>query len=452
MVCQGKTDGLKRFTIRWVGILLAGVVLILLPQRLLAQEEGRILTLKESIQLALDRNLEVQLAKEEITFARERRKEARTGFLPKFSADYSYRRPSETTTTFGGVNFKNADQNQYNFTGTVAQPLFTGFATLSTYQLANMGLDVAKIQLERTRLDLILQVKEAYLEIVRTTKLREVAEQSVKQLQEGVRVATNFVKVGLSPKIDLLDAETRLGQAELQLIQATNNLRVARARLNTILREPIDASFEVVDVLTTEPYKRPYQSSQEIAMEHRPELLEAEKNVAIAEKQITLVKSDYYPDITLSANYYRRGDDPTVDGSEYVDRENWDIVAGATWTFFEWGKTRYATNQQRARLRQAKENFEQVKDSIFLEVKTAFLTLQAADEGIRVAQKQVESAEENFRISQERYKEQVATATEVLDAQTRLTEAKTNYTNALVIFNLAQASLIRAMGLEEDPI
>lgn len=452
MVCQGKTDGFKQFALRWVGILLPTVAFVLLPHPSPAQEDGRLLTLKESIQLALERNLEVQVAKEEITFAQERRKEARTGFLPKFLADYSYRRPSETTVTFGGQTFENEDKNQYRFTGTVAQPLFTGFETLSTYQLADMGLDVAKIQLERTRLDLILRVKEAYLEIVRADKLREVAEQSVKQLKEGVRVADNFVKVGLSPKIDLLDAETRLGQAELQLIRAMNDLRVARARLNTILREPIDNSFKVVDVLTTEPYKRTYQASQEIALQNRPELLEAEKNVAIAEKEITRVKSDYYPDITLSVNYYRRGDDPTVDGSEYVDREDWDIVAGATWTLFEWGKTRYAANQQRVRLRQAKEDQAQIKDSVLLEVKTAFLTLQAAEEGIRVAQKQVVSAEENFRISQERYKEQVATATEVLDAQTRLTEAKTNYTDALVIFNLAQANLVRAMGLEEDPI
>ena len=64
---------------------------------------------------------------------------------------------------------------------------------------------------------------------------------------------------------------------------------------------------------------------------------------------------------------------PTVDGSDFVDRESWDIVAGATWTFFEWGKTRYATNQQRARLRQSKESLEQIKDGILLEVKTAYL-------------------------------------------------------------------------------
>jgi outer membrane protein len=179
--------------------------------------------------------------------------------------------------------------------------------------------------------------------------------------------------------------------------------------------------------------------------------LEAKKNVASAEKEITLVKSDYYPDVTLSVNYFRRGDDPTVDGSDFVDRENWDVVAAATWNVFEWGKTRYATNQQRARLRQAQEALEQVKDSVLLEIKTAYLTVQAAEEAIRVAAKSVESAEENFRISEERYREQVATATEVLDAQTRLTQARTNYTNALVVFNLAQARLIRAMGMEDEP-
>ena len=451
MVRQGKISADAHGAIKWLGTLVICITLSLLPQQTPAQEKEPVLTLEESIQLALERNLEVRVAKEEIQFARQGKNRARTGFLPKLTAQYAYRRLSENSTTVGGVSTPNADQDQYRFTGTVAQPLFTGFETLSNYQLAKLGLDVAQIQLQRTRLDLILAVKESYFEILRAEKISQVAEQSVRQLQEGVRVAQNFVQVGMRPKVDVLDAETRLGEAELQLIVANNDTGVAKARFNTVLRQPIDTPVAVVDVLTTKSYERSYESSQQIALQHRPELLEANKNVAIAEKEVTLVKSDYYPDVTLSANYYRRGDDPTVDGSDFVDRENWDIVAGATWTFFEWGKTRYATNQQRARLRQAKESLEQIKDGILLEVKTAFLSVQAAERGIRVAAKSVESAEENFRISQERYKEQVATATEILDAQTRLTQARTNYTNALVVFNLARAALVRAMGLEYEP-
>lgn len=451
MVRQGKIYADAHGAIKWLGTLVICITLSLLPQQTPAQEKEPVLTLEESIQLALERNLEVRVAKEEIQFARQGKNRARTGFLPKLTAQYDYRRLSENSTTVGGVSTQNADQDQYRFTGTVAQPLFTGFETLSNYQLAKLGLDVAQIQLQRTRLDLILAVKESYFEILRAEKISQVAEQSVLQLQEGVRVAQNFVQVGMRPKVDVLDAETRLGEAELQLIVANNDTGVAKARFNTVLRQPIDTPVAVVDVLTTESYERSYESSQQIALQHRPELLEANKNVAIAEKEVTLVKSDYYPDVTLSANYYRRGDDPTVDGSDFVDRENWDIVAGATWTFFEWGKTRYATNQQRARLRQAKESQDQIKDGILLEVKTAFLSVQAAERGIRVAAKSVESAEENFRISQERYKEQVATASEILDAQTRLTQARTNYTNALVVFNLARAALVRAMGLEYEP-
>ena len=451
MVRQGTIYADAHGAIKWLGTLVICIALSLLPQQTPAQEKEPVLTLEKSIKLALERNLEVQVEKEEILFDNKKKNRARTGFLPRLSADYEYRRLSEASTTVGGITAENADQDQYRFTGTVAQPLFSGFEILSNYQLAKLGLDVAQIQLQRTRLDLILAVKKSYFEILRAEKISQVAEQSVRQLQEGVRVAQNFVQVGMRPKVDVLDAETRLGEAELQLIVANNDTGVAKARFNTVLRQPIDTPVAVVDVLTTESYERSYESSQQIALQHRPELLEANKNVAIAEKEVTLVKSDYYPDVTLSANYYRQGDDPTVDGSDFVDRENWDIVAGATWTFFEWGKTRYATNQQRARLRQAQESLEQIKDGILLEVKTAFLSVQAAERGIRVAAKSVESAEENFRISQERYKEQVATATEILDAQTRLTQARTNYTNALVVFNLARAALVRAMGLEYEP-
>jgi outer membrane protein len=419
----------------------------------LAQESQDIasaLTLERSIQIALERNLEIQVAREEVLAAEEQKKEAITAFLPSFKAEYSYRRPSEVPfVVFDGRKIDFADQKQYRFTGTVEQPLFTGLANLSTYQLAKLGLDVAKIQLTQARFNLILQVKEAYFEILTAERINEVAQQSVEQLRAELETAKNFYDVGMSPKIDVLDAEVRLAEAEQQLVRTQNALRIAEASFNTILRMPIDHDVAVVDILSYSPFDMAYQSCLEVSLQNRPELMEAEKNVASAEKEITLAKSAYYPYVSLSSNYYRAGDDPSVDGSDFEDRENWDIVAAASITFFEWGKTRFAANQKKVRLRQAEEALEQIKDAVRLEVKTSYLNLQAAEENISVAEKSVGSAEENFRISKERYREQVATATEVLDAQTRLTEAKTNYTRALAEFNVAKARLIRAMGIED---
>jgi outer membrane protein len=436
--------------LRWLVALIWCAGLQVFPHGAWGQEKGPVVTLPDAIRLALERNLDVQLAKEEVDFARQRQNEARTGFLPKLSAEYGYRRPNNTETKIGGITLESQDQNQYHFTGTVQQPIFTGFATLSTYELARLGLDSAKIQLERARLDIVLSVKETYLTIVQREKIRDVAAQSVRQLQENLKVAENFYRVGLSPKIDVLDAETRLADAELQLIRATNDVAVAKANFNTVLRQPVDTLVEVEDILSTARYEKSYEQSQETALKYRPEVRDAETQVSSAEQQITFAKSGYYPTISFAANYYRLGDTPGVEGSQFTEREAWDVGAIATWTLFEWGKTRYAVFQQEARLRQAKEALEKVKDSVRLDVKNGYLTLQAAYDAIAVARKAVVSAEENFRISTERYKEQVATATEVLDAQTRLTQAKSNYTNTIAIFNVQRARLIRAMGLEEE--
>ncbi len=430
---------------------LVAAVIVLTAVASEAQEPQSLLTLKQSIEIALEHNLDMQMAREEIHAARELQKEAMTGFLPSLSGKYSYRRLSEEPyVVFEGREIDFADQDQYRFTGTIAQPLFNGFAILSNYQLSELGLDVANIQLARTRFDLILQVKEAYFGILTAERIQEVREQSVRQLQAGLDVAKNFYEVGMSPKVEVLEAEVRLAEAKQELIRAENALSVDKARFNTILRRPVDQEVEVLDILSDQPYEKPYESCLEIALQKRPELMEAEKNVARAEKEITLAKSAYYPKVSVSGNYYRAGDDPSVDGSDFVDRENWDVLAEASMTFFEWGKTRYATNRKRVRLRQARQTLEEIKDDIRLEVKTNYLYMQAAEKYIPVAKKGVESAEENFRISGERYREQVAAATEVLDAQTRLTEARTNYTSALAVFNVARARLIRAMGLEEE--
>ena len=103
MIWQGKISADAHGAIKWLGTLVICFTLSLLPQQSPAQEKEPVLTLEESSQLALERNLEVKVAKEEIRFAREGKNRARTGFLPRLSAGYEYRRLSDTSTTVGGI-------------------------------------------------------------------------------------------------------------------------------------------------------------------------------------------------------------------------------------------------------------------------------------------------------------------------------------------------------------
>ncbi len=204
---------------------------------------------------------------------------------------------------------------------------------------------------------------------------------------------------------------------------------------------------EVEDILEYLPMELSFEECLKVARKNRPELSEVEFNVKRAEKEVQLAKSEYFPTLGLSFNYERIGDDPSVSGSDFEDEDNWNVMATARWTFWQWGKKRQLVREKETRLVQAKNAKIQVEDSISLEVKDAYLRLREARDKIGVAEVAVEQAEENFRINAERFKEQVATTTEVLDAQTLLTQAKSNYFNALSDYNIAWARLDRAMGI-----
>jgi outer membrane protein TolC len=253
--------------------------------------------------------------------------------------------------------------------------------------------------------------------------------------------------VGIIPKNGLLQTQVELAQARQDLTSAEVELSVAKASFNTLLRRDVRMEVEVEDILEYQPMEIPFEECLAMARKNRPELQEAELNVKRVGKEVQLARSEYFPNLGMSFNYERVGDDPGVSGSDFEDKDNWNVSAYARWTFWQWGKKRQLVQEKRTKLVQAEDAMVEVEDGISLEVKDAYLRLREARDKIGVAEVAVEQAEENFRINAERFKEQVATTTEVLDAQTLLTQAQSNYFNALSDYNIAWARLDRAMGV-----
>jgi len=412
-----------------------------------AEEGTQSFTLKSSIEYALKHNTQILSSKEEVIAAEANKKKEFSEFLPKLSANYTYKRSDEDKKISGAIVM--SPENLYQFTATLNQPIFSGFSRMTQYEISTLGLDVARLLERQARQDLILKVKKAYFELLQTEKLEKVARQAATQLTAHAEVARNFYEVGMIPRNDLLKAEVELANAKQDLVVAKNNVQVARSRFNMLLRRPIDDPVAVEDVMTYEPFTQAYEDCVETALKQRDEIQVADQELKIAEKNVRLTRQDYYPSIDLQANYYRKGDDPKLRGGVGIfDTDEWDVLTTASWTFWEWGKTRYGVKENLSRLAQAKHKQAEIVGSIQQEVKEAYLRVKESEKNILTVQKAVEQAQENFRISEERYKEQVATSTEVLDAQALLTKTQTNYFNALSAFNISKARLNRAIGIE----
>ena len=398
------------------------------------------MTIQDCINMALERNLALRNAEQDIRAAADRRWQAGAEMLPKFSTRYSGTRFNEDFTLQAGGMMLQSDE-LYEFQGVISQPLFTGGALMQSYRISQLQLDSARIRKLVTRQDLILQVYTAYFNILKAYKLREVAEQAVKALEGHRDVAREFYNVGMIPKNDLLKSEVELANALQDLVRADNSVEVAEATLNTILRRPLHFPVQLKDRLEYRSVPYTLDEATIIGLKERQELEEADVAVQISDRGVRVAKSGYLPKLNLTYAYEKTGDEVMAD-----EDETWSITASMNWTFFEWGKVWKQVDEAESVLSKARNIREQLVDGIRLEIKEAHLKLKEAEKNIFVAEKSIEQAEESFRMSEERYKEQVATSLEVLDAQTLLTQARTNYYNALSDFNLARARLERAIG------
>ena len=419
----------------------------LFPQQIFA--EGP-LTLESSIEIALKNSIVLDIAREGTKGATAQKREAITGFLPKFNTSYSYTRLNETPfVRFPSISpndIMTGTQDNYNWTIEARQPLFTGGGLIANYQATKIGEDAAGIEETAKKQDLVQEVKIAYYDILRAQKILETARQSVEMLNAHRDVAQNYFQVGMIPKNDLLHAEVELANGKQVLIKASNAVEITKARFNTILKRKIFAPVEIVDVLKYQPFEKQFEECFDIALKNRPELKIASLRAKQAGKLVNAARSEYFPTLGIVGNYGRFGDNPSVAGSDFKDAESWYVMGVASWNFWEWGKTKFRVDYSSAKENQALDAQRELNDQIALEIKYASLILQEAEKQIAVSQKVIEQAEENFRISEERYKERVATSTEVLEAQTLLPKAKSEYANALGDYNINYAKLQRAMG------
>ncbi len=414
-------------------------------------QEKMVWSLEKSISEALKKNWSLKATEQKIDQAVQVKNQARSELLPKLSTRYGYTRQSEQAIT-RGTGIPGFDGNpmsskdNYQWRGTVTQPLFTGFALISSYDLASLGINLSEMKFALKKMDIALRTKEAYFDILIADKSVEVAEKDVESRESNVNVARSFHKVGMIPINDLLKAEVELANSQQNLVKAQNGSRLARAAFNVVLSFPVNAPVDVEDILVFKPEHGDFQEYEKMAFAQRPEMKIVNINILQTDQQIRLARSGNYPEISLSYDYIKEGDDPDVSGGPFHDAGRWEAMAVCKWTFWEWGKTHYSVREKKGMKKELIQTQMSLEDNIRLELKDALLAIETAEKNIPTTKKAVEQGEENLRVNEERYKAQVTTITEVLDAQTLLTQARVNYYKALYSHNLAKARLQRALG------
>lgn len=193
----------------------------------------------------------------------------------------------------------NAAQNMLMFSQSLPGP---GKRLLET-SVAQSDVTVAKDELESVRLQIRVEVRKAFFDLLLAQDEMRIHDQHVQIARQAIEGARIKYTVGKVPQQDVLKAQlamTRLGE---HMIRFERDAEVARARMNTLLdRDPatpirVQGDFGITTDLP------PDKQLQQVALQSRPDLVEAQAAADKSRVEESLAGKAYVPDFSVAGGY-----------------------------------------------------------------------------------------------------------------------------------------------------
>ncbi len=402
-------------------------------------QEGRTLTLAQCVAIALARNPETRQSWQQALAAAAGVGQARAAYLP--TVDFSAGAGRANPVSLDSPQDPGA-QSTVNAAFAAGYLLFDGGARAAGLHRAEAGLLAASLQHNTTLQDLALRVAEAYYRLLAARELELVAEETVRQTQYHLDVARARHENGLVARSDVLKATTEKANADLGLVRARSNTRIARGNLANVMGLKPSTTFKVAD-MPQQPQSRQWADVDHLmaqAASVRPDLAAALARVRGARARVASAEAAYWPKVSVTSDYGWR------DRSLLPNQDEWSLGVTLNWPLFTGFSRKYSLHRAKAELAGAGADYEKLLRGVELEVWTAYSQLTEAVEAVEAARALVASAEESARVTEGEYTNGAASIIEVTDAQTARTVAKVRLVQARLDWRTAMARLERAVG------
>lgn len=429
------------------------IMFILFASSLFAQE--RVLTLQESLEIGLQNSKDLKISQSRVNYSDAKLSEINSQFLPQFKLFGNYTRLSDNIPAFEFTSpfFPNAIRvseplyNNYTFKLGFTQPLFTGFKLLSSRSAAKYNLQASESDYSKEQNEVAFNIYNAYWNYYKAEELRNVIAQTLQQIENHLRDTRNFYEQGLVSNNDLLKLEVQYSNTQLMLIEAENNLKIAKIAFNKELGIDLDAQTKVAATEKSMSLVN-YDLSEIIneAINNRYELKSLAYRVEGSKEGITAAKSSLFPSVYLTGNYYYSNPNPRFQPAKDEFNYNWDVGVTLSWDVWNWGSTSSQVSQAEQTKIQLETNYDQLKENIRMEVHSNYLNLLKTEEKVKVNKIALEQALENYRITAEKYNLQLASSTDLIDAETLKLQAETNLKAAEVDYQISKVRLEKSLG------
>jgi len=413
------------------------------------------LSLSEAIARAKARNPDAGLAAATEREAAERVTQARGGYFPKVDVAESWQRGNHPVFVFSSLlaqrqftaasfaldalNHPAATDN-FRTAFSVEQSLFDR-TTSANVRAASIGRDMAATGKKLVDQDLTSAVTDAFGRVLIAAATARSAAAAVETARADRELAGNRRDAGRVTDADVLQLDVYLARTLEQQVQATSDERIARARLNQLMGEPLSTMFALdptppsIAIEITDPARL-----EEDALKNRPEVALAVQQEQLAAAAVDAAQAAFLPQVAAQGGWELNGDAWNSRSSSWV--------AGAVVRINLFHGLADKARLAEARGQAARRAIEKGKAETMarLDVQIAIARLEAARASEAVGRAAADQARESRRIIRDRYESGLTDAAMLLRSADSVQQADAQQIAARVNVLTATATLQRAIG------
>jgi len=383
--------------------------------------------LHDIYQMALSFDAKIAQAQAQNKADRESINTARSTLLPQVKADGSY------FITDSDNDY--ADNNARSLSLTLNQSIYD-HANWARYEQSKYSVESADLALKQAQQDLILRVAESYFSVLLAQKGLELSKNKEEADLTQYETAKASAELGLSSKVDVLEAKSSYDLSKAETISAQNQLDVALESLANISGKSMSdiKNHGLKGLLADVKLPSMTLDAAKLVPKAQVENLSvqtAQAQLSQATEEIAVKKAGHYPSVAFQAQYKDTDYSDFMAGSTFVDSDTTSYGINVSMPLYSGGRTSSEVTSAKQLTLSAQEALRDTKQSAALEVRTQVRNLEQGEKLVKALKEAVKSNDAFLESAEEGYRVGLKSMLEVLTARTNQTNAQRNLIEAI---------------------
>ena len=412
------------------------------------KKDSLTLDLQKSIDLAIEFNHDLKIARLENQKAEEQVREAwGSSVLPTIKGTVDYSRALKRGVIiidapeigFSG-SFPQGTDNTLTIGATLEQPLFTGAVFLAV-RVAKTFAEIQNTLVDATKSEIIVNVKRAYYSVLLASEVLELARLNYQLAGNNRRDTETMFNAGIVPEYDFVRSKVQEKNLIPEVQQAENSLVIAENLLKYVTGIELTRAININDSLSLKELPiESYEDSKDRLIANNFSLKSLQLQIDLQDGNASYQFTKHFPELYLNGNWQTQAqeNDPR---SFNKWRYNNSLYVGLNLKvpIFDGFQTSSRVEQAEVDLLKAKEEYTKTKRGLDNNLLEVLISVDQKRKELEAYKETIDEAQLAHDISVKRYASGIGTQLETIDAMVALSRAKVNYFTSIYDYYILHA-------------